>query len=181
MQSRAALLATAGIKRATSSITERPPCCPHPRGARSRRARRPLVGRVAGVFSLVLLRQHRPAPHVHHPSPLVSPTTCSERATRPPIFHGVPTLSLVDGMRVLRLKLDDEKHGRMMTFAPRAQSLWPGRPYRRAANDSEADSVEASVVWLPNHPMAPGRAGDCHVALHFASYRRMLDPRLRSH
>jgi len=33
-----------------------------------------------------------------------------------PIFHGVATLSVLDGMRALRLKLWDEDGGRLVTF-----------------------------------------------------------------
>ena len=33
-----------------------------------------------------------------------------------PIFHQVPTLSLLDGLRAVRLKLVDESHGRLLTF-----------------------------------------------------------------
>jgi omega-6 fatty acid desaturase (delta-12 desaturase) len=34
-----------------------------------------------------------------------------------PVFHGVPTLSLWDGLRAVRLKLWDENSGRLVTFA----------------------------------------------------------------
>jgi acyl-lipid omega-6 desaturase (Delta-12 desaturase) len=34
-----------------------------------------------------------------------------------PVFHDVPTLSLWDGVRAVRLKLWDEGRGRLVTFA----------------------------------------------------------------
>jgi hypothetical protein len=34
-----------------------------------------------------------------------------------PIFHEVPTLSLTDGLRAVRLKLYDQGSGRMVSFA----------------------------------------------------------------
>jgi hypothetical protein len=33
------------------------------------------------------------------------------------MFHDVPTLGLWDGLRAVRLKLWDEQHGRLVTFA----------------------------------------------------------------
>jgi hypothetical protein len=33
-----------------------------------------------------------------------------------PVFHGVPTISLLDGLRAVRLKLWDEQQARLVTF-----------------------------------------------------------------
>jgi hypothetical protein len=46
------------------------------------------------------------------------------------MFHDVPTLSLWDGLRAVRLKLYDEETGRMVTFAQArvpasARGPWP--------------------------------------------------------
>ena len=38
-----------------------------------------------------------------------------------PTFHGLPTLSLADGLRFVRLKLYDEERGRMVSFAHRGR------------------------------------------------------------
>jgi len=38
------------------------------------------------------------------------------------MFHNVPTLSLADGMRTVRLKLYDEDRRRMVTFAEAMRS-----------------------------------------------------------
>ena len=55
--------------------------------------------------------------HVHHLSARI-PNYNLERAHREnEFFHDVPTLSLWDGIRALRLKLWDEDRGRLVTFA----------------------------------------------------------------
>jgi acyl-lipid omega-6 desaturase (Delta-12 desaturase) len=53
-----------------------------------------------------------------------------------PLFHGVPTLSLADGIRAGRLKLDDENRGRLVTFAQARTSTIATPPVRhpRPAN-----------------------------------------------
>ena len=42
-----------------------------------------------------------------------------------PVLHSVPVLSLSDGLRAVRLKLWDERQGKLVTFA---QARFPGRP-----------------------------------------------------
>ena len=55
--------------------------------------------------------------HIHHLSVRI-PNYNLERAHREnPVFHSVPTLSLADGLRAVRLKLWDEQTGRLVTFA----------------------------------------------------------------
>jgi acyl-lipid omega-6 desaturase (Delta-12 desaturase) len=56
--------------------------------------------------------------HVHHLSARI-PNYSLQQAhdSNPMLFHGVPTLSLADGIRAVRLKLYDEDKGRMVTFA----------------------------------------------------------------
>ncbi len=55
--------------------------------------------------------------HVHHLSARIPNYNLQRAHDDNPIFHGVPTLSFMDGMRAVRLKLYDEDQGRMVTFA----------------------------------------------------------------
>jgi omega-6 fatty acid desaturase (delta-12 desaturase) len=55
--------------------------------------------------------------HVHHLSARVPNYNLQRAHDENPIFHDVPTLSLWDGLRTLRLKLWDEDRGRLVTWA----------------------------------------------------------------
>jgi acyl-lipid omega-6 desaturase (Delta-12 desaturase) len=55
--------------------------------------------------------------HVHHLSARIPNYNLQRAHDENPIFHDVPTLSLIDGLRAVRLKLYDPESGRMMTFA----------------------------------------------------------------
>ena len=55
--------------------------------------------------------------HVHHLSTRIPNYNLQRAHDRNPIFHEVPTLSLWDGFRAVRLKLWDEDRGRLVTFA----------------------------------------------------------------
>jgi len=55
--------------------------------------------------------------HVHHLSARIPNYNLQRAHDENPIFHEVPTLSLWDGLRAVRLKLWDEDRGRMVTFA----------------------------------------------------------------
>jgi acyl-lipid omega-6 desaturase (Delta-12 desaturase) len=55
--------------------------------------------------------------HVHHMSARIPNYNLQRAHDENPIFHGVPTLSLWDGMRAVRLKLWDEQGERLVTFA----------------------------------------------------------------
>jgi omega-6 fatty acid desaturase (delta-12 desaturase) len=55
--------------------------------------------------------------HVHHLSARIPNYNLQRAHDENPIFHTVPTLSLADGMRAVRLKLYDEQDHRMVTFA----------------------------------------------------------------
>ena len=62
--------------------------------------------------------------HVHHLSAKIPSYNLQRAHDENPIFHAVPTLSLWDGLRAVRLKLWDEDCGRLVTFAQaRAVSL----------------------------------------------------------
>jgi acyl-lipid omega-6 desaturase (Delta-12 desaturase) len=55
--------------------------------------------------------------HVHHLSTKVPNYNLQRAHDHNPIFHAVPTLSMWDGLRAIRLKLWDEDRGRLVTFA----------------------------------------------------------------
>jgi omega-6 fatty acid desaturase (delta-12 desaturase) len=55
--------------------------------------------------------------HIHHLSARIPNYNLRRAHENNPIFHTVPTLSLLDGLRAVRLKLWDEPTGRMVTFA----------------------------------------------------------------
>lgn len=55
--------------------------------------------------------------HVHHLSARIPNYNLQRAHDENPIFHGVPTLTLADGVRAVRLKLYDEERRRMVTFA----------------------------------------------------------------
>ncbi len=54
--------------------------------------------------------------HVHHLSARIPNYNLQRAHDENPIFHNVPTLSLRDGLRAVRLKLWDEERGRLVTF-----------------------------------------------------------------
>jgi omega-6 fatty acid desaturase (delta-12 desaturase) len=55
--------------------------------------------------------------HVHHLNARIPNYNLQRAHDENEIFHGVPTLSFMDGMRAVRLKLYDERTGRMVSFA----------------------------------------------------------------
>ncbi|HWC25878.1 MAG TPA: fatty acid desaturase [Solirubrobacteraceae bacterium] len=55
--------------------------------------------------------------HVHHLSARIPNYNLQRAHDANPIFHDVPTLTLADGIRAVRLKLYDEEQQRMVTFA----------------------------------------------------------------
>jgi omega-6 fatty acid desaturase (delta-12 desaturase) len=54
--------------------------------------------------------------HVHHLSASIPNYNLQRAHDANPIFHAVPTLSLWDGIRAVRLKLWDSQQGRLVTF-----------------------------------------------------------------
>jgi omega-6 fatty acid desaturase (delta-12 desaturase) len=66
--------------------------------------------------------------HVHHLSARIPNYNLQRALDENPIFRDVPTLSLLDGLRAVRLKLWDEDRGRLVTFAEASRPpsrLWP--------------------------------------------------------
>jgi omega-6 fatty acid desaturase (delta-12 desaturase) len=55
--------------------------------------------------------------HVHHLSTKIPNYNLQRAHDENPIFHDVPTLSLWDGLRAIRLKLWDEESRRLVTWA----------------------------------------------------------------
>jgi omega-6 fatty acid desaturase (delta-12 desaturase) len=55
--------------------------------------------------------------HVHHLSARIPNYNLQRAHDENPICHGVPTLTLWDGLKTVRLKLWDEESGRLVTFA----------------------------------------------------------------
>jgi len=55
--------------------------------------------------------------HIHHLSVRIPNYNLQRAHDENPIFASVPTLSLSDGLRAVRLKLWDEQRGRLVTFA----------------------------------------------------------------
>jgi omega-6 fatty acid desaturase (delta-12 desaturase) len=77
--------------------------------------------------------------HVHHLSARIPNYNLKRAHDENPIFHGVPTLSLWDGLQAVRLKLWDEDRGRLVTFAE-ARS---GAASRRVI---ESEGSEAAAI-----------------------------------
>ena len=63
--------------------------------------------------------------HVHHLNPRIPSYNLQRAHDSSPMFAAVPTLSLWDGLRSVRLKLWDEQAGRLVTFAQARRSLRP--------------------------------------------------------
>jgi omega-6 fatty acid desaturase (delta-12 desaturase) len=63
--------------------------------------------------------------HVHHLSARIPNYNLQRAHDENPIFHTVPVLSLADGLRAVKLKLYDERQGRMVTFAQAREASKP--------------------------------------------------------
>ena len=61
--------------------------------------------------------------HVHHLNARIPNYNLPRAHAASPMFAGVPTLSLWDGLRSVRLKLWDEQAGRLVTFAQARRAL----------------------------------------------------------
>jgi omega-6 fatty acid desaturase (delta-12 desaturase) len=66
--------------------------------------------------------------HVHHLNARIPNYNLQRAHDENPVFHDVPTLTLWDGIRTLRLKLFDEQSGRLVSFsaarASRPATAW---------------------------------------------------------
>ena len=60
--------------------------------------------------------------HVHHLSARIPNYNLQRAHDDNPLFHDVPTLSLWDGLRCVRLKVWDEERGRLVTWAQARRS-----------------------------------------------------------
>ena len=76
--------------------------------------------------------------HVHHLSTRIPNYNLQRAHDENPIFHEVPTLSLLDGLRAVRLKLWDEEGGRLVTFAQARQASPPSARRWRTATSSNS-------------------------------------------
>jgi omega-6 fatty acid desaturase (delta-12 desaturase) len=65
--------------------------------------------------------------HVHHLNARIPSYNLQRAHDENPVFHDVPTLSLRDGLRAVRLKLWDEERGRLVTWRTATTSNSPTR------------------------------------------------------
>jgi omega-6 fatty acid desaturase (delta-12 desaturase) len=66
--------------------------------------------------------------HIHHLNVQVPSYNLKRAHDRIPALHEVPTLSLIDGVRATRLKLYDERRGRLVSFREARAGGGPGKP-----------------------------------------------------
>ena len=74
--------------------------------------------------------------HVHHLSARIPNYNLQRAHDENPIFHGVPTLSLWDGLRAVRLKLWDEDGGRLVTWGQARKAAGLGLSTGRSARET---------------------------------------------
>ena len=84
--------------------------------------------------------------HVHHLSARIPNYNLQRAHDENPIFHDVPVISLGDGLRAVKLKLIDERDGRMVTFA-------------QARKDHRADAPRSSFTALVQTASSPRKGG----------------------
>ncbi|MEA2375477.1 MAG: hypothetical protein QOD53_1940 [Thermoleophilaceae bacterium] len=78
--------------------------------------------------------------HVHHLSARIPNYNLQRAHDDNPVFHDVPTLSLWDGLRAVRLKLWDEDRGRLVTWAEAREAQPTQAPGRQASDALPAGS-----------------------------------------
>ena len=71
--------------------------------------------------------------HVHHLNARIPNYNLQRAHDENPVFHSVPTLSLWDGARAVRLKLWDEQTRKLVTFAQARQAGLPATANRAVA------------------------------------------------
>ena len=74
--------------------------------------------------------------HVHHLNARIPNYNLQRAHDSTPVFGSVPTLSLMDGLRAVRLKLWDPEAGRLVTFAEAAAAHRTARPAAPAPGTS---------------------------------------------
>jgi omega-6 fatty acid desaturase (delta-12 desaturase) len=74
--------------------------------------------------------------HVHHLSARIPNYNLQRAHDENPIFHDVPTLSLMDGIRCVGLKLYDEERGRLVSFADASERRPSGAHVAASATPS---------------------------------------------
>jgi omega-6 fatty acid desaturase (delta-12 desaturase) len=89
--------------------------------------------------------------HVHHLSARIPNYNLQRAHDENPIFHDVPTLTLTDGLRAVRLKLYDQGSGRMVGFAQ-------ARAGSRVRHQPLARRWRTTGPLAPGHPTKPGHA-----------------------
>jgi acyl-lipid omega-6 desaturase (Delta-12 desaturase) len=75
--------------------------------------------------------------HVHHLSTRIPNYRLQRAHDENAIFHKVPTLTLLDGLRAVRFKLWDERRERLVTFAEARQESTDGVESRPARSPAE--------------------------------------------
>lgn len=76
--------------------------------------------------------------HVHHLNPRIPNYNLQRTHDENEIFHDVPVVTLMDGMRATRLKLYDERLGRLVTFAEARESRRPATLQQQPGLDAES-------------------------------------------
>jgi acyl-lipid omega-6 desaturase (Delta-12 desaturase) len=84
--------------------------------------------------------------HVHHLNARIPNYNLQRAHDENPIFHQVPTLTLWDGLCTVRLKLWDEEHGKLVTFAQANR----GQPISLAGDGSAPTRRAPGQAGLPS-------------------------------
>ncbi|MGN6167214.1 MAG: fatty acid desaturase [Solirubrobacteraceae bacterium] len=83
--------------------------------------------------------------HVHHLSARIPNYNLKRAHDENPVLQAVPTLSLWDGLRAVRLKLWDEDRGKLVTFAQARSSGGAGRVTERSGSDVATSQAAAGT------------------------------------
>jgi omega-6 fatty acid desaturase (delta-12 desaturase) len=83
--------------------------------------------------------------HVHHLSARIPNYNLQRAHDENPVFHEVPTLNLLDGVRTLQLKLYDQQQGRLVSFSAA----------KRGAQKRRHGSGEALLEHSASHDPRP--------------------------
>ena len=94
--------------------------------------------------------------HVHHLNARIPNYNLQRAHDENAIFHQVPTLSLWDGLRSVRLKLWDEERGKLVTFA-QARPKAAARPAERRIGRN-CFPASRSALKAPSSPVSKSPA-----------------------